>query len=66
MRDVNRSAPEVGYETIEMADEKDFDAGNQSILPGSSCSTSNIQEMLQIPGYECQIPTLALVEGNTR
>ncbi len=49
---------------IEMAGEEDFDAGNQSILPGS-CSTSNIQDMLQIPGYEWQIPTLALVEGHT-
>jgi hypothetical protein len=65
MRDVNRSAPEVGYDRVEIAGEEDFDAGNQSILPGS-CSTSNIQDMLQIPGYECQIPTLALVEGNTR
>jgi hypothetical protein len=35
MRDVNRSVPEVGYERIEMAGEEDFDAENQSILPGS-------------------------------
>jgi hypothetical protein len=35
-----------------MAGDEDFDAGNQSILLGS-CSTSNMQDVLQIPGYEC-------------